>query len=211
MNILGHVVEFDELTHTYTVDGVIVPSVSTILGATLFKGKYDGVDLSVLRAKAEWGKQVHHAIETDDVSNLDELQFQKYDEYLGITLKNDLQPLLHEQVVFYKVDDKVVYIGTFDLLAQQLGSLLLCDIKTTYTLDLNYLIWQLSMYKLAYEQMYQKEIDGLFAIWLPKRESGKFVRVDNHDINKGKSVGEHRVKTVDEIKEVLISYEQTII
>ena len=37
--ILGHKVTFDEETHTYTVDGVEVPSVSTILGETLFRRK----------------------------------------------------------------------------------------------------------------------------------------------------------------------------
>lgn len=170
-----------------------MPSVSEILGSTVFKGKYDGVDMDVLKAAAKWGTEVHYAIETDDVSNLDDLQFQKYDEYLGLVLKNKIQVLEHEMIVYYEIDGKVKYIGTLDMLVKWKG-LDLGDVKTTYVLDKNYLSYQLTMYAMAYEQMNNKKIDNLFGMWLPKREKGKL-----SDIKRLPD---------DVIWEVLIDYEQ---
>lgn len=205
MIILGHEVLFDEKTHVYTVDGVVVPSVSKILGTTLFKSKYDGVSSFVLDNAASFGSGVHHAIETDDISNLDDLQFKKYDEYLGLVIKNKIKPLVHEQIVFYKHNGVIVFIGTFDLLAMYMDKMVLCDVKTTYELDYNYLLWQLSMYALAYEQMYGVDILGLYVFWLPKRKKGLFGRVDIEGIL---TEGRKR-KTSDDIMGVIKDYEQT--
>lgn len=204
MIICGRKVEFNEKLHEYRVDGKVVPNVSTILGTTIFKEKYNGVADWILERAAEFGKGVHKAIETDDITGLDETQFQKYDEWLGIQLKYKLKPIVQEQIVFYEHNDKIVYIGTLDMIARQLGSLLIIDIKTTYDLDYDYLLWQLSMYALAYEQMYNVKIESLYCIWLPKRKRGLFARVDIEGImTKGRTR-----KTLDEILGVIESYEQ---
>lgn len=205
--ILGHVVEFNKELHEYKVDGEVVPSVSTILGATLFKDKYTNVPEWIMERASEFGNGVHKAIETDDTSDLDEIQFDKYDEYLGIILEYDLIPIAHEQIVFYIHEGKVIFIGTLDMLARQLGAFLLIDVKTTYILDYVYLLWQLSMYALAYEQMFNIKIDALMAIWLPKRQKGLFARVDVEGIM---TKGRPR-KTLDEVLKVVLDYEQTII
>ena len=44
MIICGREVEFNEELHEYRVDGKVVPNVSTILGTTIFKEKYNGVE-----------------------------------------------------------------------------------------------------------------------------------------------------------------------
>jgi hypothetical protein len=64
-------IEFDEPTHTYRVDGRIVPSVTQILGDT-FPGVYAGIPEHTLLRRAQIGSAVHKAIELYLCRNLDE-------------------------------------------------------------------------------------------------------------------------------------------
>ena len=110
--ILGHKVTFDEETHTYTVDGVEVPSVSTILGETLFKRKYSGVNPEILNAAALWGNQVHVAIEDKNPMLLNETQEQRYNEFWQIIEEEKLDIISQEEIVFYEHKFfEIVYIG----------------------------------------------------------------------------------------------------
>lgn len=63
------ILSFDEGTHTYRLDGVVIPGVTSIL-----KPLYDfnGVPREVLEAKAALGTSVHRACELLDKDDLDE-------------------------------------------------------------------------------------------------------------------------------------------
>lgn len=61
--------QFDEPTHTYTLDGVRLPSVTQVLKPLY---NFAGIDPEVLRAKAELGTAVHRACELLDNDDLDE-------------------------------------------------------------------------------------------------------------------------------------------
>ena len=161
-------VEFIKDTHTYLVDGVVVPSVSTILKEVVFSDKYKDVPEFVLQRAATFGTAIHDAIEHGDSLLLDEEQQAVYDRWLALKDKHDIQPIHHEQIVHYDKE----YAGTFDMIAMVDGEECLVDVKTTYSLDLEYLSWQLSMYALAYG------FGGkLYAIWLPKKKPAKLVEV----------------------------------
>lgn len=175
--ILGHKVTFDEETHTYTVDGVEVPSVSTILKDTIFNKKYSGVSQETLNAAALWGTQIHVAIEDKNPMLLNETQEQRYNEFWQIIEEEKLDIISQEEIVFYEHNGKVVYIGRYDLSLKNGQDEELGDIKCTYNLDMNYLSWQLNLYRMAKEQMYKKKIKGLKAFWLPKRQKGKMREV----------------------------------
>ena len=54
---------FDEPTHTYRLNGAILPSVSAIM-RPLSQALYKGVDEAALSAAAARGTAVHNAIET---------------------------------------------------------------------------------------------------------------------------------------------------
>ena len=54
--------EFDDPTHTYRLDGLIIPSVSAILGP-LSKAKYSGINERTLNRAADKGTAVHNSIE----------------------------------------------------------------------------------------------------------------------------------------------------
>lgn len=53
---------FEEKGHTYTVNGQLYPSVSTLM-RPLSEAHYEGIDMSVLAKAAERGTIVHNAIE----------------------------------------------------------------------------------------------------------------------------------------------------
>lgn len=196
MIIGGRKVEFDSEEHIYKVDGKIAPNVSTILGSTLFKGKYSDVPLEVLEKARMFGSEVHNAIEFEEPMFLNNLQKIKYCEFFDLIKKNDIEIIEKEQIVYYVVDDKVIYIGKFDLIVKYANDLMISDIKTTYNLDRQYLSWQLSMYKLAWEQLYGKELKKGLAFWLPKRKASSL-----HSI---------KFKTKQEILKVVEIYGDTI-
>lgn len=55
-------VEFDEATHTYRVNGVVLPSVTTVM-KPLSSSFYEAVDAGTLSNAADRGTAVHQAIE----------------------------------------------------------------------------------------------------------------------------------------------------
>ena len=58
----GHDLEYFDNEHLYLVDGVIVPSITTMLKAK-FGNKYSGVDKRTLQQAADAGTAVHNAIQ----------------------------------------------------------------------------------------------------------------------------------------------------
>jgi hypothetical protein len=167
-------VEFIESTHQYLVDGRLTPSVSTILKETIFANKYSGVSESVLRNAAQFGTNVHKAIELSEDLFLSLTEQLVYDKWLNLVKTENIKPLEHEQVVNYHYD----YAGTLDMIAEVNGVRSLCDIKTTYNIDMEYLSWQLSMYELAYGERFEK----LYVIWLPKRKGAELREVPRKSV-----------------------------
>jgi hypothetical protein len=162
-------IEFIESTHTYLVNGEIVPSATTILGKTIFKDKYSSIPQIVLERAAQFGTNVHKAIELGFGAYLTDKEYQVYDKYLNLVESENIAPLEHEIIIHYNMD----YAGTLDMIGTVNGVRSLLDIKTTSKLDLEYLSWQLSMYDLAYGETFEK----LYAIWIPKVGKAKLVEI----------------------------------
>ena len=59
-------IEFFQEDHSYQVDGIITPSVTTLIGSIWSPHKYDGISKSVLRKAADYGNRVHELIENCD-------------------------------------------------------------------------------------------------------------------------------------------------
>ena len=163
-------IEFLSEDHLYLVEGVIVPSVTSILSSTIFKGKYDGIPKYILNNKAQFGTNVHRAIETGDSSDLNQIEMISYQQWLKLRDKHVIEPVEQETLVHYED----LYCGTLDMVAKVNGELVINDIKTTASLDKEYLSWQLSFYKYAYEKMGGQELVKGYVTWLPKKELGQF-------------------------------------
>lgn len=179
---------FNEEEHIYYLDGVLIPNVSTILAATIFKDKYKGVDLETLERAAKFGKEVHKAIEFDFPYGLDDLQIKKFKEWEAIKEKHFIIPINQEEQVY---NEELYYCGTYDMIAIVMGIKSMLDIKTTYELDMEYLSWQMSFYYYA-KQDY--DVKKIYAIWLPKRKKGSLVEV--------------QLKTFQEIEYVINLYKE---
>ena len=183
-------IEFLEDSHTYLYQGVIVPSVTTILSNTIFTGKYDGVPKYILNNKAQFGTNVHRAVETGDSSDLNQVEHISYQQWLKLKERHVIEPVEQETLVHYED----LYCGTLDMIAMVNGELVINDIKTTAQLDEDYLSWQLSFYKYAYENMGGKELVKGYVTWLPKKELGQFIEI--------------QFKTKEEVLELVKEYER---
>lgn len=172
--INGHTLEFYYREHMYLVDGVVVPSITHILGVK-FGGKYRFVHPAILRAAADRGTQVHDAIEryckTGEESDLPEVyNFKFLQKQYGFEVAENETP-----VILY-LNDTPIAAGRLDLVLKMDGQIGGADIKRTSRLDKDYLAYQLNLYRIAYRQCYGVEWEFLRGLHL--RESvRKFVEI----------------------------------
>ena len=172
--IKGHVLEYFDDTHTYLVDGMIVPSITQILKIK-FKNKYSGVDQKVLNRASEKGTEIHEAIEklckTGEAEDLKEVKnfifLQK--QYKFNTIDNEVPIILFRE-------ETPVGAGRLDLVLEENNELGLGDIKRTSVLDKEYLTYQLNLYRIGYQQCYDKEITFLKGIHL-REDVRKYVNI----------------------------------
>lgn len=170
-------VEFIDDGHIYLVDGEIVPSVSNII-AFIFPNKYSHIPKDILDKKAEYGSQVHKAIECieskKELPSLNYLQEASIEQYKKLKEQYQIEVLEQEKMVCYEK----LFCGRFDMIAKVNGLYSLCDIKTTAKLDKESLSWQLSFYALAYDaENYDTKFEKFYAIWLPKKGLGEIVEI----------------------------------
>lgn len=130
--------EFDEATHTYTLDGARVPSVTQVLDRL---GTYAGIPADVLARKAEIGDAVHYATELHDRDELDAATVP--DEIAGYLIawlkfrdQTGFEPEFIEQRVFsstFRYAGTCDRIGTFSALrGVKPAEYALIDLKCTY-------------------------------------------------------------------------------
>lgn len=173
--------EFKEDTHTYSIDGVVLPSVTQII-SEIMPNKYKGINKRVLDEKAKFGTTGHKIIEALDVSDLESaknhvrtIENKSLEiclrEYLRLISKHNIKPYVHELSVHYGY----IYAGTLDMVAGVNKDLSLIDIKFTSTLDKEYLAWQLGMYSLAVKRLVK--FDKYYCLWLPKGDLGQLVEI----------------------------------
>lgn len=172
--INGHILEYFDDTHTYLVDGIIVPSITQMLKIK-FKSKYNGVDQKVLNRASEIGTKVHEAIEklckTGEVEDLKEVKnflfLQK--QYKFTILDNEVPIILFKEGI-------PIGAGRLDLVLEKDNQIGLGDIKRTSTLDKEYLGYQLNLYRIGYQQCYGKEITFLKGLHL-REDVRKYVDI----------------------------------
>lgn len=172
--IKGHVLEYFDDTHTYLVDGIIVPSITQILKIK-FKNKYSGVDEAVLNRASERGTEVHEAIEklckTGEVEDIKEVK-----NFIFLQRQYKFNTLDNEVPIILFKDETPVGAGRLDLVLEENQELGLGDIKRTSVLDKEYLAYQLNLYRIGYQQCYDKEITFLKGIHL-REDVRKYVNI----------------------------------
>jgi hypothetical protein len=164
--------EYIDETHQYIYEGCLIPSVSEIL-QFIFPTKYSNIPTAILKSKAQFGTNVHNAIECYESNlpfSLKPMEQITFEQYLRLKEENQIEVAEQETIVHYK--DK--YAGRLDMIANIEGKRSLVDIKTTAKLDVEALEWQLGMYQLAYGETFEK----CYCLWLPKKDLGRLVEID---------------------------------
>lgn len=161
--INGRVLEYIDESHTYIVDGIIVPSVTQLLHRK-FNKKYDGISAEVLNKAAARGTRIHKDIE--EYCRLGkEPEYSETKDFIFVTKKNGLTVKENEIPIILDLGGET-FAGRLDLILEAEGELAVADIKTTATLDKEYLAYQLNLYRLGAIQSYGYDIKRLYGIHL---------------------------------------------
>ena len=141
----GAGVEFNPEQHEYKKNGVIIPSVTTII-RQVFGYKYGAVSPEVLERARAKGTEVH----------LEAEEYHKYgtigisDEFFALKKEFDRLPKpLAVEDYLYAETPSGAFCGTCDLFY---GRGRLCDYKTSKVLDTKTTTIQLNMYRYAYQK-----------------------------------------------------------
>lgn len=156
--INGHYIEFIEEQHLYIVDGILTPCVSNILAYKF--NDYGSVSREVLQRASERGTELHSAIESYERDGAT-CELQEFKNYLFLKKHHGFTNIANEVPVIYEKDGTVLFVGTLDQIIELDGKCGINDFKRVSAPNKQKIAYQLNLYKLAYEQTYNKKVDFL--------------------------------------------------
>lgn len=186
-------VVFDEVKHTYHLDGKQLSGITGMLERQLFPSEYNNVSQEVLDAKAEFGHAIHGDIELFD-SGID-MQNEYTEQYRAIKNVYGLTTIANE----YLVTDSENFASAIDIVVEKDDDgIWLVDTKTVYTLNHEKVAWQLSIYKYMFElQNPGLEVKGIACLWFKVRK-GELKDTEFIDLTQ-------MLRSVDEVRKLLES------
>lgn len=139
------IIKFDEAEHKYYINGEEAISATTLMKKYELSADYGGISKDVLAKAAAKGNAIHKALELHigGVPNpglFDEVKL--FDDYMS-KRKIALSDCESEQIVY---DKDYMIAGTLDLMYPTDTSTIIADFKTTSTLHIDAVAWQLSIY-----------------------------------------------------------------
>lgn len=150
--------------------GRYLSGITSLLSRQLFPDKYDGIPQATLDAAAAKGSAIHE--ECADLATFGVAgTYPETAAFSRLLTREGIEPLEAE----YTVSDGEHYASKIDLIDRSLN---LYDLKTTSTLDTEYVSWQLSIYAHLFElQNPSLQVGHLAAIHL-RGKRAKLVRVE---------------------------------
>lgn len=163
-SIKGGTLEYFDETHTYLYDGIMLPSVTQILGVK-YKNDYASVPPAVLNNAAQRGTAVHKAIENYNNSGYDDgseavRNFKFLQKQYGFEVLDSELP-----IVIFK-DDMPIACGRLDMTMLIDGQTGIADIKTVSSLNKEKIAYQLNLYRIGLMQSYGVDAQFLKIIHL---------------------------------------------
>jgi hypothetical protein len=151
-SIKGGTLEYFDDTHTYLYDGLMLPSVTQILGVK-YRNDYASVPPAVLDNASKRGTAVHKAIENFNVSGYDDgseavRNFKFLQKQYGFEVLDSELP-----IVIFK-DDMPIACGRLDMTMLMDGETGIADIKTVSSLNKEKIAYQLNLYRIGLMQSY---------------------------------------------------------
>ena len=151
---------FDEAGHIYRLNGLVIPSVTTLM-KPLSDDFYRTVDPNVLDRAARRGTAIHNAVENFTTFGVQDIAPQ-YAGYFQSFLQwwelRKPEPLAMEHKVYHKI---LRYAGTADLICVIGGRLTLVDYKSSAQVNSKLCAVQLEGYDRAFESQGVKVDDRL--------------------------------------------------
>ena len=171
--------------HHYMLGLNELTGVTTILKDVIYRDKYTGIDEAVLRNAADRGTAIHEAVQAYMMGVDYELDpyLQPYELDARVAwdawTNNPACAGLVAEAVEYLVSDCKEIASKIDVVRQVAdGKFAIADIKTTYQVDIEYVSWQLSVYKYLFErQNPNSEVVQMQVFWYNRRE--KMWRLDD--------------------------------
>ena len=171
--------------HHYILGLNELTGVTTILKDVIYRDKYTGIDEAVLRNAADRGTAIHEAVQAYMMGVDYELDpyLQPYELDARVAwdawTNNPACAGLVAEAVEYLVSDCKEIASKIDVVRQVgEGKYAIADIKTTYQVDIEYVSWQLSVYKYLLErQNPNSEVVQMQVFWYNRRE--KMWRLDD--------------------------------
>lgn len=170
---------FEEERHIYKLNGVEIPSVTTVM-KPLSASLYAGVDEALLARAAERGTAVHNAIENYlkfGITDISEEYKGYFDAFLKWHEEFDARHLATESKVYHKT---LRYAGTADMPALIANKKVLVDFKTSSSVNKMLTGIQLEAYAKAYES-HEFEFDGKAILHLKPNGNYSWVYYDKDD------------------------------
>lgn len=174
-------VQFDEATHTYTLDGKELPSVTHII-RYLAVDKANNADPNMALIARERGSAVHEATVMYDYSGEIPDDFPaEYAPYLEayVQFVRDYQPKW-ELIEHPMADEAAGFAGTLDRFGLIDDEYAILDIKTSYKVDMPSLSAQLAAYNqllcadIGADEYIKKRVKGINRYGLQLMRSGKY-------------------------------------
>ena len=164
--------------HKYLFGLEELTGVTTILEQVMFRDKYTGIDDAVLRNAADRGTAIHAAVQAYMMGVDYELDpdLQPYELDARVAwdawINNPACAGLVAEAVEYLVSDCKEIASKIDVVRKVGdGKYAIADIKTTYQIDIEYVSWQLSVYKYLFEhQNPNSEVVEMQVFWYNCRE-----------------------------------------
>lgn len=170
---------FNQEEHTYSLNGIALKGITGMIKSQLFPDMYKDIPQYILDKAAERGTMVHESIELFDAGFEPKDTTPELESYKRIKRENGLTTLANE----YIVTDKKHFASAIDLVLCKGNDIILTDIKTTYTLDKEYVRWQLSIYAYLFElQNPELKVSKLYALWL-RDDKSEFVEIKRVEID----------------------------
>lgn len=164
-------VVFNEVEHTYTLNGKELHGITGFIRDIIFPEKYKFVKPEVLEAAAKRGSEIHKGLEMINIGFNPAEYRPEYRSYRRIIETFDLNPLCGE----YTVTDGDFFATNIDCVYTRKDEIIIVDYKTTSKLDIDYLTWQLSVCAYLFElQNPHLKVNVIAGMWL-KHEYSDYV------------------------------------
>lgn len=142
--------KFEEKRHIYTLDGQLLPSVTTVM-KPLDREMYCGINEDVMKIAAYRGTSIHNALENYVLYGIEDIEpkYRGYfDGFLKFWKENNPEPLATESRLYHRI---LRYAGTADLPCIIGGKRVLVDYKTSAEVNSMLTGVQLEAYAKAYD------------------------------------------------------------